>query len=302
MLRNREFEDYLLMRVKENDDSRTKDAMAYSLMNGGKRVRPILLFSVLEGYGMDARVGYPCACAIEMIHTYSLVHDDLPAMDNDDLRRGKPSCHKAYDEATAILAGTVSKMAFDACMFSSQNFGFVKLPDECTTGSSIMPHKKNPDVFELTRAKCNKLQALPQQIMMIMNNLPSGYFRDLQIIKEVFLPAFRELKECLQMAAYIMDKIKINEHILDDDRYLYIFSVEEVNRLASEGMPFRDAYKKVGLDIEAGKFTHDKKVHHTHEGSIGNLCNDRIESLMRQVVDGFNFSVMEQAERSLLGR
>ena len=165
-----------------------------------------------------------------------------------------------------------------------------------------MPHKKNPDVFELTRAKCNKLQALPQQIMMIMNNLPSGYFRDLQIIKEVFLPAFRELKECLQMAAYIMDKIKINEHILDDDRYLYIFSVEEVNRLASEGMPFRDAYKKVGLDIEAGKFTHDKKVHHTHEGSIGNFCNDRIESLMRQVVDGFNFSVMEQAERSLLGR
>ena len=123
-----------------------------------------------------------------------------------------------------------------------------------------------------------------------------------QIIKEVFLPAFQELKECLQMAAYIMDKIKINEHILDDDRYLYIFSVEEVNRLASEGMPFRDAYKKVGLDIEAGKFTHNKKVHHTHEGSIGNLCNDRIENLMQQVVDGFNFSVMEQAEQSLLGR
>ena len=214
--------------------------------------------------------------------------------------RGKMERNVAF--ALASIAGTVSKMAFDACMFSSQNFGFVKLPDECTTGSSIMPHKKNPDVFELTRAKCNKLQALPQQIMMIMNNLPSGYFRDLQIIKEVFLPAFRELKECLQMAAYIMDKIKINEHILDDDRYLYIFSVEEVNRLASEGMPFRDAYKKVGLDIEAGKFTHDKKVHHTHEGSIGNLCNDRIESLMRQVVDGFNFSVMEQAERSLLGR
>ena len=214
--------------------------------------------------------------------------------------RGKMERNVAF--ALASIAGTVSKMAFDACMFSSQNFGFVKLPDECTTGSSIMPHKKNPDVFELTRAKCNKLQGLPQQIMMIMNNLPSGYFRDLQIIKEVFLPAFRELKECLQMAAYIMDKIKINEHILDDDRYLYIFSVEEVNRLASEGMPFRDAYKKVGLDIEAGKFTHDKKVHHTHEGSIGNLCNDRIESLMRQVVDGFNFSVMEQAERSLLGR
>ena len=162
-------------------------------------------------------------------------------------------------------------MAGDDCMFSSKNFGFVKLPDECTTGSSIMPHKKNPDVFELTRAKCNKIQALPQQIMMIMNNLPSGYFRDLQIIKEVFLPAFQELKDCLQMTTYIMDKIKVNEHILDDDRYLYIFSVEEVNRLAAEGMPFRDAYKKVGLDIEAGKFTHNKQVHHTHEGSIGNL-------------------------------
>lgn len=156
--------------------------------------------------------------------------------------------------------------------------------------------QKNPDVFELTRAKCNKIQALPQQIMMIMNNLPSGYFRDLQIIKEVFLPAFQELKDCLQMTTYIMDKIKVNEHILDDDRYLYIFSVEEVNRLAAEGMPFRDAYKKVGLDIEAGKFTHNKQVHHTHEGSIGNLCNDKIILLMEKVVDGFNFSAMEQAE------
>lgn len=214
--------------------------------------------------------------------------------------RGKMERNVAF--ALASIAGTVSKLAFDACMFSSQNFGFVKLPDECTTGSSIMPHKKNPDVFELTRAKCNKIQALPQQIMMIMNNLPSGYFRDLQIIKEVFLPAFQELKDCLQMTTYIMDKIKVNEHILDDDRYLYIFSVEEVNRLAAEGMPFRDAYKKVGLDIEAGKFTHNKQVHHTHEGSIGNLCNDKIILLMEKVVDGFNFSAMEQAEKSLLDR
>ena len=204
--------------------------------------------------------------------------------------------------AMASIAGTLSKMAFDACMFSSQNFGFVKLPDECTTGSSIMPHKKNPDVFELTRAKCNKIQALPQQIMMIMNNLPCGYFRDLQIIKEVFLPAFAELKDCLQMATYIMNKIYVNEHILDDDKYLYIFSVEEVNRLAAEGMPFRDAYKKVGLDIEAGKFTHNKQVHHTHEGSIGNLCNDRIVALMDKVVSDFDFSTAEAAEKALLGR
>ena len=214
--------------------------------------------------------------------------------------RGKMERNVAF--ALASIAGTLSKMAFDACMFSCQNFGFVKLPDECTTGSSIMPHKKNPDVFELTRAKCNKIQALPQQIMMIMNNLPSGYFRDLQIIKEVFLPAFDELKDCLKMASYIMNKIKINEHILDDDRYLYMFSVEEVNRLASEGMPFRDAYKKVGLDIEAGNFTHNKEVHHTHEGSIGNLCNDRIEALMQEVVSGFHFDKVEAAERALLGR
>lgn len=214
--------------------------------------------------------------------------------------RGKMERNVAF--ALASVAGTLSKLAFDACMFSSQNFGFVKLPDECTTGSSIMPHKKNPDVFELTRAKCNKIQALPQQIMMIMNNLPSGYFRDLQIIKEVFVPAFEELKDCLQMATYIMDKLKVNEHILEDDKYLYIFSVEEVNRLALQGMPFRDAYKKVGLEIEAGNFTHNKQVHHTHAGSIGNLCNDRIVELMNQLLGGFNFEKVEEAEKALLKR
>ena len=214
--------------------------------------------------------------------------------------RGKMERNVAF--ALASIAGTLSKLAFDACLFNSQNFNFVKLPDECTTGSSIMPHKKNPDVFELTRAKCNKIQSLPQQIMMIANNLPSGYFRDLQIIKEVFLPAFQELKDCLQMATYIMNEIKVNEHILDDDRYALIFSVEEVNRLAREGMPFRDAYKKVGLDIEAGRFIPRKEVHHTHEGSIGKLCNDQIGTLMLQVVDGFDFRTMEEAERALLGR
>lgn len=170
--------------------------------------------------------------------------------------RGKMERNVAF--ALAGIAGTLSKLAFDACLFNSQNFGFVKLPDNCTTGSSIMPHKKNPDVFELTRAKCNKIQALPQQIILIMNNLPCGYFRDLQIIKEVFLPAFEELKDCLRMAAYIINKIQVNEHILDDPKYDNMFSVEEVNRLATGGMPFRDAYKKVGLDIEAGKFTPDQ--------------------------------------------
>ena len=163
-----------------------------------------------------------------------------------------------------------------------------------------MPHKKNPDVFELIRAKCNKLQSLPQQVTLIMNNLPAGYFRDLQIIKEVFLPAFDELKDCLQMTAYIINKIEVNEHILDNPMYDPIFSVEEVNRLAANGMPFRDAYKKVGLDIEAGTFRADKQIHHTHEGSIGNLCNDQIQALMQQTLDGFHFERMVQAEENLL--
>jgi argininosuccinate lyase len=211
--------------------------------------------------------------------------------------RGKTERNVGF--ALATIAGTIAKLAFDACLFNSQNFGFVKLPKECTTGSSIMPHKKNPDVFELIRAKSNKLQALPQQVTLIMNNLPVGYFRDLQIIKEVFLPAFDELMDCLQMTAYIINKIEVNDHILDDPRYDPMFSVEEVNRLAAGGMPFRDAYKKVGLDIEAGKFTPDKNIHHTHEGSIGNLCNDRIEALMQQVLDGFNFERVAEAERKL---
>ncbi len=212
--------------------------------------------------------------------------------------RGKMERNVAF--ALASIAGTLAKLAFDACLFNSQNFAFVKLPKECTTGSSIMPHKKNPDVFELIRAKCNKLQALPQQVTLIMNNLPVGYFRDLQIIKEVFLPAFDELKDCLQMAAYIINKIEVNDHILDNPMYDPMFSVEEVNRLAAEGMPFRDAYKKVGLDIEAGQFKPNKDIHHTHEGSIGNLCNDRIGALMKQVMDGFHFERVNEAEQKLL--
>ena len=214
--------------------------------------------------------------------------------------RGKTERNVAF--ALASIAGTMAKLAFDACLFNSQNFGFVKLPKECTTGSSIMPHKKNPDVFELIRSKSNKLQSLPYQITMMMNNLPVGYFRDLQIIKEVFLPAFDELRDCLRMTAYIINKIEVNDHILDDPRYDPMFSVEEVNRLAAEGMPFRDAYKKVGLDIEAGRFTPDKNIRHTHEGSIGNLCNDRISALMDEVVASFGFERADQAEQQLLNR
>ncbi|MDH6534134.1 argininosuccinate lyase [Parabacteroides sp. PM5-20] len=212
--------------------------------------------------------------------------------------RGKMERTVAF--AMAGIAATLSKLAYDACLFNSQNFGFIKLPDQFTTGSSIMPHKKNPDVFELTRAKCNKIQGLPQQITLIVNNLPSGYFRDLQIIKEVFLPAFDELKECLQMVSFMMQEMQVNEHILDDDKYALLFSVEEVNRLVLHGVPFRDAYKEVGLSIEAGNFSPNKTVNHTHEGSIGNLQNASITLLMQEVIDGFAFEQVNKAEEKLI--
>ena len=215
---------------------------------------------------------------------------------------GRGKTERIVASALASIAATLSKLAFDACLFNSQNFGFIKLPDAYTTGSSIMPHKKNPDVFELTRAKCNKIQALPYQITLIANNLPSGYFRDLQIIKEVFLPAFDELKNCLRMVEQMMSRITVTEPILDDCRYDPIFSVEEVNRLTLEGTPFRDAYKQVGLRIEAGDFTPNKDVHHTHEGSIGNLCNEQISSLEKSIVQDFDFGKTQAAFDSLLGR
>ena len=186
---------------------------------------------------------------------------------------GRGKTERIVASAIASIAATLAKLAFDACLYNSQNFAFIKLPDAFTTGSSIMPHKKNPDVFELTRAKCNKLQALPYQITLIANNLPSGYFRDLQIIKELFLPSFDELEECLDMVDLMISQITVNEHILDDKRYDYMFSVEEVNRRVQTGTPFRDAYKQVGLEIEAGKFSPDKHIRHTHEGSILSLIH-----------------------------
>jgi argininosuccinate lyase len=215
---------------------------------------------------------------------------------------GRGKTERIVASALASIAATLSKLSFDACLFNSQNFGFIKLPDEYTTGSSIMPHKKNPDVFELTRARCNKLQSLPYQITLIANNLPSGYFRDMQMIKEIFLPAFDELRECLRMVTRMISEIEVNDRILDDERYKYMFSVEEVNRLARSGVPFRDAYKQVGLAIEAGEFEPCKTIEHTHEGSIGNLCNDRISMLMQQIISEFDFSRIDRAEARLLGK
>ena len=249
---------------------------------------------------LGSAAGYGSSFPLNRTMTTSLLGFDSMDYNVVYAQMGRGKMERNVGFAIATIAGTLAKMAFDACMFNSQNFSFVKLPKECTTGSSIMPHKKNPDVFELIRAKSNKLQTLPQQVTLIMNNLPVGYFRDLQIIKEVFLPAFDYLKDCLQMAAYIINKIEVNEHILDNPMYDPMFSVEEVNRLAANGMPFRDAYKKVGLDIEASNFVPDKNIHHTHEGSIGNLMNAEIQQLFNSILSDFHFERMEQAEKSLL--
>lgn len=213
---------------------------------------------------------------------------------------GRGKMERTVANALASVAATIAKLAFDACMYTSQNFDFIKLPDEFTTGSSIMPHKKNPDVFELTRAKCNKIQAIPQQITLITNNLPSGYFRDLQIIKEVFIPAFAELNDCIEMTAMMLSQVKINETILDDPKYDLLFSVEAVNNLTLSGVPFRDAYKQVGLEIEAGNFIPDKSVKHTHEGSIGNLCNDKISAYKDAIIHQFGFDKVNHAIDQLL--
>lgn len=216
------------------------------------------------------------------------------------MTRGKMERNVAY--ALASVAATISRLAYDACMYNSQNFGFIKLPDDCTTGSSIMPHKKNPDVFELTRAKCNLIQSIPQQITLMTNNLPSGYFRDMQMVKELFLPSFGMLEDCITMTAYMLEHIKVREDILSDPAYDAIFSVEEVNRLVLEGVPFREAYRQVGAAIENGTFKADRNLHHTHEGSMGNLCNDRITGLMEKLISEFNFEMADAAVSRLISR
>jgi len=213
---------------------------------------------------------------------------------------GRGKVEKSVTFALASVAATLSRMAYDVCLFMSQNFNFVSLPDELTTGSSIMPHKKNPDVFELLRSHCNRIQSLPNQILLMTNNLPSGYFRDLQLIKEVFIPAFAELKSCLTIASFAISNIKVNENIMDDNRYENIYSVEEVNRKVLLGVPFRDAYRQVGESIKKGTFQPDKNVCHTHEGSIGNLCLPEIREKMEVILINFNFGKVEKAFEQLI--
>jgi argininosuccinate lyase len=213
---------------------------------------------------------------------------------------GRGKTEKTIAFALSSIGATLSKMAMDVCLFMSQNFGFISFPDELTTGSSIMPHKKNPDVFELIRAKGNRLQALPNEISMMLTNLPSGYHRDLQLLKEILFPAFEDIKACLSIANMMLQNIVIKESIILDERYLYLFSVEEVNKEVLKGVPFRDAYKKIATEIKEGRFKPSRSVHHTHEGSIGNLCNDKICAKMDKAIESFNFGKAEEAIRKLV--
>ncbi|MBS7410212.1 MAG: argininosuccinate lyase [Muribaculaceae bacterium] len=257
-------------------------------------------YKVVNRNPLGSAAGYGSSFPLDRDMTTRLLGFDSMNYNVVYAQMGRGKTEKTVANALAGIAATVSRLAYDACLYNSQNFGFIRLPDEFTTGSSIMPHKKNPDVFELTRAKCNRLQSLPGQITLILNNLPSGYFRDMQLIKEAFLPAFDELCSILNMVERMISQIIVVDGVANDERYKYMFSVEEVNRLTREGMPFRDAYKKVGLDIEAGRFEPVKEVHHTHAGSIGNLCNDRITNLFNATVDEFGFERYHSAIDNLL--
>jgi len=213
---------------------------------------------------------------------------------------GRGKTERVTAMALANIADTLSKLSMDACLFMNQNFGFIQFPDELTTGSSIMPHKKNPDVFELIRSYCNRIKALPNEIMMMTTNLPSGYHRDLQLLKEHLFPAFNQLKNCIEMAALMIQNMEVKKDLLEDPKYQYLFSVEEVNKLVIGGMPFRDAYKQIGLEIEAGKFTYSTKIKHTHEGSLGNLCTSQIAASMQKVVASMEIVKVEQQIKELL--
>lgn len=211
---------------------------------------------------------------------------------------GRGKTEKVVASAISNVASTLSKLSMDACLYLNQNFGFISFPEELTTGSSIMPHKKNPDVFELIRSRCNTLQAIPQEITLITTNLPSGYHRDLQLLKEKLFPAFSQLKDCLRMTHLMLSNIEVKNDLLKDEKYKYLFSVEEVNKLVLQGIPFRDAYKIIGQSIEKGEFKYSDNLHHTHEGSMGNLCNDQIQNMMNTEIQSFQFDVVnKQLER-----
>jgi argininosuccinate lyase len=249
---------------------------------------------------LGSAAGYGSSFPVNRTLTSRLLGFEDLAYNSIYAQMGRGKTEKITGFALASAANTVSRLAMDICLYLSQNFAFFSLPEEYTTGSSIMPHKKNPDVFELIRAKCNKMQALPNNISMLLINLPSGYSRDMQILKEMLFPVFSELRDSIDIAAYMIDKLIVNRNILDDERYKYLFSVEEVNKLVIQGVPFRDAYKQVSKKIADNKFKPEKKVNHTHMGSIGNLCNDKIKTKMKKNLEKFRFEKINQSIDKIL--
>ncbi len=241
-------------------------------------------FTVVNKNPLGSAAGYGSSFPINRTRTTELLGFETLNYNVVYAQMGRGKAERITASAMVNIADTLARLSMDACLFLNQNFGFISFPEELTTGSSIMPHKKNPDVFELIRSHCNRIKALPNEIMMMTTNLPSGYHRDLQLLKEHLFPAFIQLRSCIEMAALMIQHMEVKKDLLEDVKYQYLFSVEEVNKLVLSGMPFRDAYKKVGLDIEEGKFTHSTKIAHVHEGSIGNLCNEEIAKEMKKVV------------------
>lgn len=249
---------------------------------------------------LGSAAGYGSSFPLNRTMTTQLLGFDSMNYNVVYAQMGRGKTERILAQAMSSVAATLAKLAMDACLFINQNFAFITFPDELTTGSSIMPHKKNPDVFELIRARCNKIQALPHEIALMTTNLPSGYHRDLQLLKENLFPAFASLNECIEMTALMLKSIRIRENILKDEQYAYLFSVDAVNAQVLDGVPFRDAYKNVGSAIEKGEFKPPTMVNHTHEGSIGNLCNDEISAVFKTTIKSFSFEKVENALRSLI--
>jgi len=257
-------------------------------------------YDVVNKNPLGSAAGYGSSFPINRTLTTKLLGFDDLNYNVVYAQMGRGKAERVVAMALANVADTLSKFSMDACLYLSQNFGFISFPSNLTTGSSIMPHKKNPDVFELIRSHCNRIKALPNEIMLMTTNLPSGYHRDLQLLKEHLFPAFQTLKDCFEMAGLMLSNLEIKKDILTDEKYKYLFSVEEVNKLVNAGMPFRDAYKKIGSDIEAGNFKYDTSIHHTHEGSAGNLCTEEIKQQMKKAVDSFPFTAVQSAIEKLL--
>jgi argininosuccinate lyase len=273
-------------------------AYAESLVDDTETLRAA--YTVINKNPLGSAAGYGSSFPIDRTYTTELLGFENLNYNVVYAQMGRGKAERIAAQALANVADTLAKLSMDACLFMNQNFGFISFPDKLTTGSSIMPHKKNPDVFELIRSQCNRIKALPNEIMMMTTNLPSGYHRDLQLLKENIFPAFAMLQQCLDMASLMLENISIKENILDDEKYQYLFSVEAVNKLVLEGMAFRDAYKRVGGDIEQGSFRTDHVVHHTHEGSINNLQTEAITKMMENTVAQFNFSKVNKALNELL--